>query len=146
MKIDKQIKEKIIEYLLNTWEIFPLYQFYELKIPFIDINIAIYSILAVPDIKIKLDFVSKFFNIYGIYLRASQCIGSVFIWEKFTNARISAHSLSACTSLATKKYVEDAYLAQEYSNNFLNLISYGLEAEVITDLPKVLQVFLKETK
>lgn len=136
----------IEDYIKNTWEILPLYQFYELDIPFIKNKVAIYSTIALSEIEIKQDFISKYFIIYGVYPRISRCIGNVFVWRKNVISRVSAHSISACTDVATKKYIESSFRTNDYANEFLNLVSYGIEAEVITDLAKVLQVHLGENK
>lgn len=137
---------KVEDYIKNTWEIFPLYQFYELDIPLSNKNVIIYSTLALTDIELKKEYTSKFFIIYGVYPKVNKCIGNVFIKRKDAISRISAHSISACSEIANKEYIKNTFKIRNYSNNFLELISYGNEAEIITDLGKVLQVYIEEKK
>ena len=139
-----QDNKSIIEYVTNTWNIFPIYQFYELEIPNITNKIVIYSTLSLNDVEIKQDYASKFFNIYGVYPAVNRCVGNVFVWRNNSISRVSAHSISACTENATRQYIEDSYRKCEFKNEFLHLFSYGIEAEIITDLANVLQVYVGE--
>jgi hypothetical protein len=144
-----EIKEVIDKYIRNTWPIFPIYQFYEVDIPTVSNRIFVYNTLSIDSIRMQQVMLTKFFNVFEIYhSNLNKCVGNMIMLKnlKSIKYRHSPHAISACSSEMNVVEVERVCKVISYENQYLSLISYGNDAETITDLPRVMQIHLGEEK
>lgn len=137
------------EYLNDIWKVLPLYSFYEIgysSLPWSDIKnrVFIYSTTKTTKLNLKQVLLSKFFNLCEVYCdNASYPIGYVIIQRDFiekVKVRYTSHAISACTPVMSAEEVKRLGKKCMYDRNELSLFSYGNDAEVITDLHKVMGV------
>lgn len=146
--IENHDSQQWLDYVKDTWSIFPIYTFYEVnctKLPWnTDDRIFVFSNVSTTRIEINHAKLTKFFDVYTVNPVNLSCgaIGYIFKVRNIPNVKVryTTHGVSACTSVMTEH--ETARLERNliYDKSEISMYSYGNDAEVVTDLTKVMGV------
>lgn len=137
------------QYIKDVWHIFPLYTFYEVNFQKLPWQMAdrmfIFSTISIKDIEIQHVKTTKFFNIYEVYpTTINSPIGYIFrtrnFDEKLMKLYYSTHGISVCTDSMTFKETMRLDKDVIYDKAELSITSYGNDAEVISDIAKVMGI------
>jgi len=136
-------------YLKDTWTVYPIYCFYETGYNKLPDNknkyLYVYSTIRTNNLEFGKEIKTNFFTLYEAYPGSLNTpIGYVikFDYLKDVKYRFTHHGISACTNVMTKKETTRVNRSIIYDKQHICIVGFGNDAEIVTDISKVLGVSL----